>query len=264
MAVVAFAMLAVCLSACGRPEPAQVAGRESSEGTRPAAKPAAAAAPARADDPATVDLRRRVEQLRAERDSASGRAFYLKLDAGRRRLSLMLQGVALDDYAAAALEWGVPQVLFADRRPAAGWDTGAFSKGRLEPARERDRLEVIAPLPAPSAVAEPVPAASAAAPLVPKSAEELYSVPSPYRVVFAEGVSVEVRSKGTGSRNRSALRRAADAASLRFADLATALGLGRTKERIRLRVTLEADDAAALYRSLPPDVGLVVVGLPAR
>ena len=27
---------------------------------------------------------------------------------------------------------------------------------------------------------------------------------------------------------------------------------------------LEAEDAASLYRSLPPDVGLVVVGLPER
>jgi hypothetical protein len=49
--------------------------------------------------------------------------------------------------------------------------------------------------------------------------------------------------------------------SLRLSDLGTALGLGAT-ERVRLRVTLEAEDAASLYRSLPPDVGLVVVGLP--
>ena len=220
--------------------------------------------PARGEDPATAALRRRVEQLRTERDAAAGRAFYLKLDAGQRRLALMLQGVALDDYAAASLEWGVPQVLFVDRRPAPGWDTGSFSKGRLEPARERDRLEVVAPAPAPSATAaEPDPSASPSAPPVPKSAEEAYSVPSPYRIVFAEGVSLEVSSKG-GTRNRSVVQRTADAASLRLADLASALGLGRTKGRVRLRVTLEADDAASLYRSLPPDVGLIVVGLPAR
>ena len=36
-------------------------------------------------------------------------------------------------------------------------------------------------------------------------------MPSPYRIVFAEGVSLEVRSKGEGGRNRSALRRFADA-----------------------------------------------------
>jgi hypothetical protein len=123
----------------------------------------------------------------------------------------------------------------------------------------------VAPAPAPSATAaEPAPAASPSAPPAPKSAEEAYSVPSPYRIVFAEGVSLEVRSKSGGTRNRSVVRRAADVASLRLADLASALGLGRTKEQVRLRVTLEADDAASLYRSLPPDVGLIVVGLPAR
>jgi len=72
-----------------------------------------------------------------------------------------------------------------------------------------------------------------------------------------------VRAKGRGQRNRSVFRRFADALGLRLSDLGTALGLG-AKERVRLRVTLDAEDAASLYRSLPPDVGLVVVGLPAR
>jgi hypothetical protein len=103
-------------------------------------------------------------------------------------------------------------------------------------------------------------AASPSPPPIPKSAEESYSVPSPYRIVFAEGVSLEVRAKGHGERNRSIFRRFADALSLRVSDLGTALGFG-AKERVRLRVTLDAEDAASLYRSLPPDVGLVVVGL---
>jgi hypothetical protein len=88
-------------------------------------------------------------------------------------------------------------------------------------------------------------------------------VPSQYRIVFAEGVSLEVRAKGAGGRNRSVLRRVADAVSLRLSDLGTAIGLG-SRERVRLRVTLDAEDAASLYRSLPPDAGLVVVGLPVR
>jgi hypothetical protein len=219
-----------------------------------------AAAPAKPDDPETARLRAQVERRRAERDVASGKGFYLRLDAARWRLALMLQGVALDDYAANAVEWGVPEVLFVDRSPGADWDAAAFSKGRLEPERERDRLEVVAPAP----VASPSPGAEAASPSpppIPKSAEESYSVPSPYRVVFAEGVSLEVRAKGHGQRNRSVFRRFADALGLRLSDLGTALGLG-AKERVRLRVTLDAEDAASLYRSLPPDVGLVVVGLP--
>jgi pyruvate/2-oxoglutarate dehydrogenase complex dihydrolipoamide acyltransferase (E2) component len=216
------------------------------------------AAPAKADDPETARLRRQVERLRAERDLASGKGFYLRLDASRHRLALMLQGVALDDYAASALEWGVPEVVFVNRDPGAGWDAAAFSKGRLEPERDRDRIEVVAPPPAASTAPgaetpEPSP------PPVPKSAEESYSVPSPYRIAFAEGVSLEVRAKGEGRRNRSLFRRFVDALGLRLSDLDAAVG---ARERVRLRVTLEAEDAASLYRSLPPDVGLVVVGLP--
>jgi len=225
---------------------------------------AAPEAAAGADDPETAHLRSQVEQLRSERDLASGKAFYLRLDAARHRLALMLQGVALDDYAASALEWGVPEVLFVDRRPGADWDAAAFSKGHLDPERERDRIEVVAPPPSASPGAGPNEpgAESPSPPPIPKSAEESYSVPSPYRIVFAEGVSLEVRAKGHGGRNRSLFRRFADALSLRLSDLGTALGFG-AKERVRLRVTLEAEDAASLYRSLPPDVGLVVVGLPA-
>jgi hypothetical protein len=219
---------------------------------------AAPPAPIRADDPETARIRREVERLRSERDLASGKGFYLRLDAGRPSLALMLQGVTLDEYAASGLAWGVPEVFFVDRKPAADWDAAAFSKGRLEPEREHDRLEVVAP---PPSAASPGPeAASPTPPPPPKSAEESYSVPSPYRIVFAERVSLEVRARGAGGRNRSAFRRIADAVSLRLSDLGS-LGLGAT-ERVRLRVTLEAEDAASLYRSLPPDVGLVVVGLP--
>jgi len=227
----------------------------------------APAAPGKPDDPETARLRAEVERLRTEREVAYGKGFYLRLDASRQRLALMLQGVALDDYAASVLEWGVPEVLFVDRTPGADWDAAAFSKGRLEPERERDRIEIVAPPPAVPAARDGGPDelrpedAVPSPPPVPRSAEESYSVPSPYRIVFAEGVSIEVQAKGGGGRNRSVFRRFADALGLRLDDLGTALGLG-AKERVRLRVTLDAEDAASLYRSLPPDVGLVIVGLP--
>ena len=98
-------------------------------------------------------MRGEVERLRHARALSSGKGFYLRLDTAGHRLSLMLQGVALDDYAASGVAWGVPEVLFVDRRPGADWDAAPFSKGRLEPARERDRLEVVAPAPAPGAPA---------------------------------------------------------------------------------------------------------------
>lgn len=227
---------------------------------------AASAAPGpaaeRAPDAAAAALRREVAQLRRERELSAGKEFYLRLDATRQRLTLVLQGVALDDYGASGLELGVPEVLFIDRHPRADWDTGPISKGRLDPARQRDRIEIVAPAPV-AASAQPAEGASPEPPPIPRSAEEAYSVPSPYRIVFAEGVSLEVHARGDGRRNRSILRRLLDAVGLRLSDLGSALGLG-SRDRIRLRLTLEADDAASLYRSLPPDVGLIVVGLPPR
>ena len=224
--------------------------------------PAGTASSDKPGDPAPLALRREVARLRLERELSTGKGFYLRLDAAQKRLALMLQGVALDDYAANGLEVGVPEVLFVDRRPPEDWDSATISKGRLDPERQRDRTLVVAPAPAattpPATGASPAP--SPAPPPIPKSAEESVSVPSPYRIVFAEGISLEVRSSGAGGRNRSALRRALDATSLRLSDLGSALGFG-ARERVRLRVTLAAEDAAALYRSLPPDVGLIVVGL---
>jgi hypothetical protein len=158
---------------------------------------AEAASRERAADAAPAGLRHEVAQLRLERELSTGKGFYLRLDAGRKRLALMLQGVTLDEYEASGFELGVPEVLFVDRRPRSGWDTEAISKGRLDPERQRDRIEVVAPPPAPSA-AQPADGATPAPPPIPKSAEETVSVPSPYRIVFAEGVSVEVRSSGVG------------------------------------------------------------------
>jgi hypothetical protein len=214
-------------------------------------------------DRAPAELRREVAQLRLERDVSAGKGFYLRLDVARQRLALMLQGVTLDDYGASGLEVGVPEVLFLDRAPKAGWEASPISTGRLDPERQRDRIEVVAPAPAASARPGATPGPTPSPPAIPKSAEETVSVPSPYRVVFAEGVSLEVRSTSAGARNRSWARRLVDALGLRLSDLASALGLG-ARERVRLRVTLADEDAAALYRSLPPDVGLVVAGLGPR
>jgi hypothetical protein len=200
-------------------------------------------------------LRRRNEQLRHERDLASGKEFYLRLVAERGRLALMLGGVVLDDYAVVTLERGVPEVLFVARHPREGWDLVALSHGRLDPERERDRIEIQAP--------PVVEGASPPPPPIPSAAEESYSVPSTYRVVFAEGVSLGVCSRGLGGRNRSVFQRVGDFVALHWADWRSALGLG-SRERIRLRVTLDPGDAAALYRSLPPDVRFLVVGLPPR
>ncbi len=206
-----------------------------------------------------TSLERETAVLRAELDLARGEGFYLRLDVRRRQLSLMLEGVSLQDHALEALETASPRVLFWRRPPPPDWERQSWAGGRLDPARERDRTEVMAPTPSPredEAAAEPSP------PPIPPTAEEAYSVPARYRVVFAAGPTVEVTADD-GGRNRGLLQRAVDAAALRADDILSAFrASGPVRVRIRLRMS--AEDAAALYRSLPPDVGLVVVGLAPR
>jgi len=201
-------------------------------------------------------LRREAALLKTQTTLASGERFYLRLDARTRRLALMLKGVVLDEYAVVALQQAVPQVVFFERRPQKDWDLRAISGGRLEPPREQDRIFIQAPKPVAGASSPP-----STPPPIPRTAEEAYSVPSSFRVVFAEGPSLEVRTTGGGGRNRSLFRRLADRIARGLSDRAAALRRGAS-ERVRLRVTLSPDDAASLYRSLPPDVGLIVIGLP--
>jgi len=201
-------------------------------------------------------LEREVTSLRRELSLAQGKGFYLRLDARAMRLSLVLGGVPLQEHAIDGFETGRARVAFVPRSASPDWDLRTYAAGRLEPARERDRVEVVAPAPSPSgdeAALEPSP------PAIPPTAEEAYSVPSRYRIVFTGGITVEVTARG-GGRNRGLLRRGLDAVALRLDDLRDAL---RSSEegRVRVRLRMAAEDAAALYRALPPDVGLVVVGL---
>jgi hypothetical protein len=222
--------------------------------------PAATVGPG-ASAPATPDARlqvveRETARLQTELQLAGGKGFYLKLDARRARLSLMLEGVTLEEHALDSLEAAVPEVLFWNRTPPPDWDLRSYGGGALEPARERDRAEIVAPAPSPTgdeAALEPSP------PPVPPTAEEAYSVPSRYRILFSEGPTLEITA-ADGGRNRSLLRRAVDAIALRASDRVSVFR-ARGPGRVRLRLRMSAEDAAMLYRALPPDVGLLVVGL---
>jgi hypothetical protein len=226
----------------------------------PAQGPAGSNAPAADSAPGLLQtVVRETASLQAELDLARGKGFYLRLDARRGQLALVLEGVAVEEHALDSLETAIPQVLFWRRPPPPDWDLKAYTGGRLEPDRERDRVEIVAPAPSPTsddAAQEPSP------PPIPPTAEESYSVPSRYRILFTEGPTLEVTAVD-GGRNRGLLQRAGDALMLRAADIISAFraqGAGR----VRLRLRMSAEDAATLYRSLPPDVGLLVVGLAPR
>ena len=218
----------------------------SARGARPRTDAADAAACAR--------LRHANAQIRQELALASQNDFYLRLDAERGTLALVLRGVSLAEHRITRLELGEPRIAFLGRGLPRDWDLVPLSGGQLDPARARDRVEVVAPAPAAPGAGGDV---DANPPPIPATAEESYSVPSRYRIVFREGLTLEVRSTG-GARNRSGWRRLLDAATLRAHDWLGALAW-RRGDRVRLRVELAAEDSAALYRSLPPAVRLVLL-----
>jgi hypothetical protein len=196
-----------------------------------------------------ADLASDNELLRLELELASGKDFYLLLDCEHLRLFVMLSGVVLHEYEVSGLEVGAPRILFFTRRAPAGWLDGIWTRGALDPARERDRLEIV--------VNPDGSEKSPAEPPVPPAEEQERPVPAPYWIRFEEGYAVEVRAQtpeGEECHNWHLAWRLGMLAK----ELAGALGVGgRDKERLVISMT--EDDAAALYRSLPPGVRFLAV-----
>jgi hypothetical protein len=217
------------------------------------------AAPTRGDGDG--ELRTQVAQLARDNELlgkrlalASGDTFYLLLDPSAAKLKLMLKGAVLRDYSVLGLEVGSPRVAFRPRRLVAGWRGRIWDAGNLSPARERERFELVAS-PAESAAAR----GDSAAPVfrLPPTPEEAYPVPHRYHIRYAGGLSLEVRPQ-EADETVGVWKRLVTGARVWSRDVAAALR--RTPEdAIRLRMVLQPEDAASLYRALPPDTRLLVL-----
>ncbi|MFO7692717.1 MAG: hypothetical protein R6V57_06485 [Vicinamibacterales bacterium] len=209
-------------------------------------------APATASDPRSgaARLERANAQLQKQIELASGKAFYLVLDPANAGLTLMLKGAPLQRFTVLGLQIGHPRVGWVSDRDPRHVQSVIWSGGELDPPRQLDRLVMQSAEPGKGAP-EPAP------PTIPPTAEERYPVPSRYHVRFADGLSVEILpreadvSVGRWARARAAMaERARDVFfAMRSAD----------RDAIRLRVTLEPEDAQSVYRSLPPAVRLIVL-----
>ena len=197
---------------------------------------------------------RQTEMLEKRVELASGEEFYFLLDPSAAKLKLMLKGAVLRDYPILGLEVGVPRRVFRPRRLASGWQGRIWKSGSLIPPRDRERVEI-----------EPTPAESTAAATdslpatyhLPPTPEEAYPVPSRYQIRYAGGLSVEVRpheadeSAGFWTRFTTALH-------VWWPDFREALR-STPHDVVRLRIVLRPEDAASLYRALPPDTRLLVL-----
>jgi len=215
-----------------------------------AAALAAPTSPAPAPNPADVSrLALQNALLQKQLELAKGKEFYLLLDAKAQTLTLMFRAALLQRYRVAALEVGVPRVVYRARTDASRWEGRIWEKGNLDPARELDRVEMQAPPPTREGTEIEV--------KVPQTPEEKYPVPPRYHIRFSGGLSIEVRPPNTDTKRGFWARIAAGLATW-LADAKAASG-SEPADTLRLHVVMSKTDAESLYRALPPDTKLLAL-----
>jgi hypothetical protein len=241
--------------------------------------PAAAASPAASDQTTAAALAARNAALRRELELAEGDAFYLLVDVDASVVQLMYKGATLRETPIVEAEIGEPRARRG--READSIDLYAtWSGGALVPPRV-DVREVVVPPPvggdaesgdpdgssggaqgeflegeqAAGEDTEPEPEPEVE---IPKLPEELYPVPPSYEIHFAEGLVVEVARAAAGDAE-NAQARPRPGFLERLARWARRFTLSRPQgERVRLRLVMGSKDADLLFRSLPPDVKLLI------
>lgn len=195
-------------------------------------------------------LQRRTAALERQLELARGKDFYLVLDPSGPDLSLMLRGAGLQRYAVLGVQVGRPRVWWVRRGRGVEWQGPIWSGGELDPQRPLDRLVVETDEPGREGE-------EAKPPTIPPTAEELYPVPSRYQIRFSGGLSIEVRPR-EADQSTSRLSRFRAWWTARWHDTWAAL-FASERDAVRLRVVLKPEDAASLYRALPPSTHLLVL-----
>lgn len=168
--------------------------------------------------------------------ATSGR-FYLELSLSNPSVSLCHSGVALLTYPIQKMAIGYPRLLFFRKERLEGWIGGVWTLGHLEPAKLFQRIKVV-----------PGGPASGTPEYVAPTMEELIAVPPVYFIQFDDRRALQVILDG----KIPATLKEFSPWKQRWEDFLEGLGL-RQADRIRIRIHLQADDGASLYRSFPDD-----------
>jgi hypothetical protein len=216
----------------------------------PAGQRAGAADVSEADRAHLLGLVRDVDLLEKRNELASGDDFYLLLDTSKSKLMLMLKGAILRDYEFLGLEVGTPRVAFRSRNLVPGWQGVIWSEGNLVPGRPLEREEIVPP--DSTALAD-----STKKFVLPPTPEEKYPVPHRYHVRYAGGLSLEVRPQDLDNSVKRTTRMGS-AVKVWYRDLRAAMAK-EPEDTLRLRLVLRPEDAASLYRALPPQTRLLVL-----
>ncbi|MGE0592249.1 MAG: hypothetical protein AB7G23_11640 [Vicinamibacterales bacterium] len=203
---------------------------------------------------------------------AKSETFYLVLAPDTPDLRLMFAGATLVRVPVTALEVGTGRQFFSEAAPPAGWRDLAWTKGALVPGRPIEELNLIVPESEPERATEGAETGDAAGDAagsaeaetaavadvpegLPPTAEEAIEVPARYLVRFEGGLALEIVQAPDAS--ASLWERLTTRLRMRLEDVVSVLRAS-SRDSVRLRLTMAAEDASALYRSLPPEPSLLI------
>ncbi len=220
----------------------------------------AAAGAAPPSQPDTVE--RQIQRFTRENDLlskrlelAKGGGFYLLFDRPRSRLVLMLRSAVLQEWPVQGVEVGTPRVAFLSRNLRTDWQGRIWTKGALDPPREKERLVIEAPPPKAGGDDEDT---EPAVP-IPPTPEEMYPVPPRFLVRYDGGLSLEVRRMGDTAEERGSSLWGLGHRVIHWVADIWAVARPTPLDTVRLRLVLKPEDAASLYRALPPNTKLLVI-----
>lgn len=171
-------------------------------------------------------------------------SFFLVLDPTAGTLQLVLGGVVMRTFPVSEVEVATPRRWGAAAKLPKDWHERVWTGARIDPPHPGARMEIVGP---------EVGTASGEV-LVPPTPEEAIPVPSLYRVRFAEGLALEV----TGGQ-------AEQKGELPPSELPVGLGekwrmlRQGAPDLVRVRLRLQPEHYAEMYRSLPPGTDFVVL-----
>ncbi len=187
------------------------------------------------------------DALRKELDLSQGKEFYLLLDPVSRTLKLMLGGVMLQEYPLLQMKAGGyhTPISRAELPDLSGF---LAADGTLDPPRELERFELVVDVESD----EPPPEVP-----IPPPPEERFFVPDRYWIRFAGQVSIEIRSKDeTAPRNFKSFifEHFTQPIRWRIEDFRS-----EKKDSLRVMLRMSRENAASLYRVLPPATKLLIL-----
>lgn len=185
--------------------------------------------------PAPVEERLTIERARL----IAANKFYLEISLSRSELRLCHSGVALATYHMTDLSVGRPRVLFVQRGIHGAWIGAIWMNGQLDPERVFQRVKIV------PGDASTIPTPDTPG-VIPPKIEDLIAVPPKYEIRFEGGevLSVEMVGEVTGA------KLPVSPFQDRWHRFLQGLGL-EPADALRVKVTLSAEDGAALFRSFP-------------